>query len=185
MELVGRNLCHLQELLVCNDWLFIEKQKDKHLVGGTEEFVPLALDECTTNFSIAQSQLPIQQATIVEFAVVELGEGIHGNTNLLRNLLEELGILLVIGPMTLCQYLNREVDFEGFTCCVALELCAELLRHLHVLEHDLKALCELTSALFLKLEDQGCLGILTDVSLLQESLGKATYIEALEYILVK
>jgi len=55
MELMGRNLCHLQELLVCNDWLIIEKQKDEHLVGGAEEFVSLALDESTTNLGIAQS----------------------------------------------------------------------------------------------------------------------------------
>ena len=55
MELMGLNLCHLQELLVCNDRLIIEKQKDEHLVGGAEEFVPLALDESTTNLRIAQS----------------------------------------------------------------------------------------------------------------------------------
>ena len=87
--------------------------------------------------------------------------------------------------MSLCQYLHREVNFEGFACCIALELCAELLRHLHVLEHDFKTLSELASALFLQFEYQGCLGILADVSLLEKTFGKAADIEALKDILVK
>ena len=155
------------------------------MVGGTEKFVPLALDECTTQLGIAQSQFPIQQAAIIEFAVVELSEGIHGNANLIWNLLEELGIFLVVGPMSLCQNFHREVNFEGFRSCVALELLAELLRHFHVLEHDFKALGELASTLFLQFEDQGCLSILADVSLLEKPLGKATHIEALKNVLVK
>ena len=87
--------------------------------------------------------------------------------------------------MSLCQYLHREVNFEGFACCIALELCAELLRHLHVLKHDFKTLSELAAALFLQFEYQGCLGILADVPLLEKTFGKAADIEALKDILVK
>ena len=87
--------------------------------------------------------------------------------------------------MSLCQYLHREVNFEGIASWVALEFLAELLRHFHVFEHDFKALSELASALFLQFEYQGCLGILADVSLLEKTFGKATYIEALKDVLVK
>ena len=65
------------------------------------------------------------------------------------------------------------------------ELLAELLGHFHVFEHDLEALRELTTALFLQLEDEGRFGLLADLFLLEQALGKAADVEAFENVLVE
>lgn len=81
-------------------------------------------------------------------------------------MLEELGVLLVIRPMTLSEHLDRKIDFELFTGWVALELLAKLVRHFHVFEHDLQALSELTPALFFELEDKRSLCLFANLTLL-------------------
>ena len=87
--------------------------------------------------------------------------------------------------MTLGQHLDREVDFEGLARWIALELLAKLVRHLHILEHDLKALRELAPTLFLELENESSLGFFADLALFKQALCKATDIEALENILIE
>ena len=66
VKFVGGNLCHLEELLVRDDWVLIEEKKEEHLIGGAEELVPLAFLERATDLRIAQSQLPVQKTPIVE-----------------------------------------------------------------------------------------------------------------------
>ena len=87
--------------------------------------------------------------------------------------------------MALGQYLDREVDFEGFASLIALELLAKLVRHLHILEHDLKALRELAPTLFLELENESCLGFLADLALFKQALCKATDVEAFKHVFVE
>ena len=59
MELMSGNLGHLEELLVRDDWIFVEEEQEEHLVGGAEEFVPLAFFESASNLCVAQGQLPV------------------------------------------------------------------------------------------------------------------------------
>ena len=59
VEFMSRNLGHLEELLVRDDWIFVEEEQEEHLVGGAEEFVPLAFFESASNLCVAQGQLPV------------------------------------------------------------------------------------------------------------------------------
>ena len=59
VELMSGNLGHLEELLVRDDWIFVEEEQEEHLVGGAEEFVPLAFFESASNLCVAQGQLPV------------------------------------------------------------------------------------------------------------------------------
>ena len=67
--------------------------------------------------------------------------------------------------MSLREHLHGKVDLKLLTRWVALELLAELVRHLHVFEHDLQALRELTPALFFELEDERSLRLFADLTL--------------------
>ena len=53
MELTGRNLCHLEELLVRDDCILVEEQQEEHLVVGAEEFILFAFLENATNLSVS------------------------------------------------------------------------------------------------------------------------------------
>ena len=86
--------------------------------------------------------------------------------------------------MALGQHLDREVDFELLARRIALELLAKLVRHLHILEHDLKALRELAPTLFLELENESSLGFFADLALFKQALCKATDVEALKHVFV-
>ena len=59
VELMSGNLGHLEELLVRDDWIFVEEEQEEHLVGRAEEFVPLAFFESASNLCVAQGQLPV------------------------------------------------------------------------------------------------------------------------------
>lgn len=100
-------------------------------------------------------------------------------------MLEELGVLLVVGPVSLREHLYRKVDFKLFTRWVALELLAELVRHLHVFEHDLEALRELTPALFFELEHERSLRLFADLSLFKQTLRETADIETLKDVFVE
>ena len=106
MKLVGRNLRHLQELLVGDHGVFVEEEQEEHLVARAEEFIPFTFLERASDLSVPQSQFPVQQASIVELGVVELSERVHGDANLIWNLLKELCIFLVIWPVTLREHFN-------------------------------------------------------------------------------
>ena len=54
VKFMSGNLCHLKELLVRDDRVFIEQEQEEHLIRGTEEFVPLAFLEGATNLCISQ-----------------------------------------------------------------------------------------------------------------------------------
>ena len=52
MELTGGDLCHLEELLVGDDGVLVEKQQEEHLIVGAEELILLAFLEMATNLSV-------------------------------------------------------------------------------------------------------------------------------------
>lgn len=54
VKFMSGDLCHLKELLVRDDRVFIEQEQEEHLIRGTEEFVPLAFLEGATNLCISQ-----------------------------------------------------------------------------------------------------------------------------------
>lgn len=61
----------------------------------------------------------------------------------------------------------------------------EFVGHLHVFKHHFESLCELESTLFLQFEHKSSLCIFTDVSLIQEPLSEAIYIESFEDIFIQ
>ena len=111
MEFVSGDLGHLEEGLVGDGWIIVKEEQEEHLVGGAEEFVPLALFESASDLRVSQGQLPVQKTPIVELGVVELSEGVHGDADLVWQLRKELRVLLVVGPVTLRQHLDAKVDF--------------------------------------------------------------------------
>lgn len=80
--------------------------------------------EGTSNLRIAQSKFPVQQASIVKLRVVKLSKRVHCHTDFVRDRLKELGIFLIVGPVTLSENLHLKVNFNLFTRVVALELLA-------------------------------------------------------------
>lgn len=60
MELVGRNLTHLQELLVGDHWVVVEEEQEEHLVARAKEFILFTFLECASDLSVTQSQFPVQ-----------------------------------------------------------------------------------------------------------------------------
>ena len=85
----------------------------------------------------------------------------------MRDCLEKLSVLFVIGPLTLRDDLHIEVDFKSLARRAALELLHELVRHFHVLEHHLEALGELATAFFLEFEHESSLSIFANLTLLE------------------
>lgn len=115
VQLMGWNLCHLQKLLIRKHLVLIKHEEKEHLVAGAEELVSFAFAEKAAQLCITKSQFPIQEPSIVVLAVVELSKRVHGDANFVWNLLQELGIFLVIWPVTLSEYLDLEVDSEALT----------------------------------------------------------------------
>ena len=84
VELLGRYLCHLKELLIGDDRVLIEQKQEEHLVGRAEEFITFTFFECSTDLGIAKSKFPVKTAATVELRVVKLGESVHGSADFLR-----------------------------------------------------------------------------------------------------
>ena len=88
--------------------------------------------------------------------------------------------------MTLRQNFDAKVNLDGIVGCVAIfELLAKLFRHFHVLEHDLKSLRELASALLLEFQNQGSFCIFANLTLLKQPLCEAADVEAFKDVLVE
>jgi len=81
LEVLNRDLGHLENALVRQCLIAVEEHEQEHLVGGREELV--ALVEGATEFSRAQAELPVQLSTIVELGEVELCKGSHRICDLL------------------------------------------------------------------------------------------------------
>lgn len=106
VQLIWGDLRHLKDLLVRNGTVLVEEEAKEHLEAGTEELVTFAFGKSPANLCVAQRQFPVEHATVVKLGVVKLGEGVHGHTDLLRDILKELRVLLIVWPVTLGQDLD-------------------------------------------------------------------------------
>lgn len=73
-------------------------------------------------------------------------------------------LLILIWPISSGQHFDIEIDGNHGVTLTLLELLHPLLRHLDILEHDLKPLRELEPTFFLDLFDDLPLSVLQDAS---------------------
>ena len=90
--------------------MVIEEQKEEHLEARAEELIALALGESSAKLCVTKLQLPVQLPAVVVLGIIELSKRGHGNANFMRDTLEELGVLLIIGPLTLRDDFDIKVD---------------------------------------------------------------------------
>ena len=98
-------------------------------------------------------------------------------------------VLLLIRPVSSCQYLNRELTSELLKKGGVLELLHRILAHLDIFEHDLDLLSELKAALLFELKYHVPLSVFKEdgaayASIVEEALAEAVLVVALKDILV-
>lgn len=98
-------------------------------------------------------------------------------------------VLLLIRPVSGCQYLNLELTSELLKKRGNLELLHRILAHFDIFEHNLDLLSELKATFLLELKDHVPLSVFqedgaTCTTVVEEALAEAVLVEALEDILV-
>jgi hypothetical protein len=98
-------------------------------------------------------------------------------------------VLLLIRPVSSCQYLDRELTSELLKKGGVLELLHRILAHLDIFEHDLDLLSELKAALLFELKYHVPLSVFEEdgaacASIVEEALAEAVLVVALKDILV-